>query len=73
MLFKFIFLSKKLLMLSIVVGEPHLVFYILLSFLLSCSFLLSSSSEGRPWKRLELNSVSHRVTPESSSLYPPQI
>lgn len=42
MLFKFFFLSKNLLMLSIA-GEPHLVFYILLGFLLCCSFLLSNS------------------------------
>lgn len=41
MLFIFFFLSKKLLMLSIA-GEPYL-FYILLGFLLCCSFLLSNS------------------------------
>lgn len=56
-------------MLSIVDGEPHLVFYILLGFLLCCSFLLSNCSKGRQWKKLKLNSV----TPESSSLYPQQI
>lgn len=73
MLFKYFFLSKKLLMLSIVGGEPYLVVYILLGFLLCSSFVFSNSSKGRLQKRLKLNNVPHSVSPESFSLDPQQI
>lgn len=60
-------------MLSIVGGEPYLVVFILLGFLLCVSFLFSNSSKGRLQKRLKLNNVPHSVTLESSSLDPQQI